>query len=106
MSEREDLLADLLAHGRFLGSLASVGVPRGAPAPEAPAVASAASAAAPGPALVGTRPGPAGDPAAALAAVREDIGDCRRCKLWSGRKTIVFGQGNPRAELMFVGEAP
>ena len=42
----------------------------------------------------------------ALAAIREEIGDCRRCKLASGRKTIVFGQGNPRAELMFVGEAP
>ncbi|HEX9190042.1 MAG TPA: uracil-DNA glycosylase, partial [Vicinamibacteria bacterium] len=108
VSEREDLLADLLAHGRFLGSLASVGVPRGAPAPEAPAVASAAPAAASvaAPAAGGTGPRPAGDPAAALAAVREDIGDCRRCKLWSGRKTIVFGQGNPRAELMFVGEAP
>ncbi len=34
------------------------------------------------------------------------MGDCRRCRLASGRKTIVFGQGNPHAELMFVGEAP
>jgi DNA polymerase len=46
------------------------------------------------------------DPAAALSAIREDLGDCRRCKLWSGRKTIVFGQGDPRAELVFVGEGP
>ena len=34
------------------------------------------------------------------------IGDCQRCKLAGGRKTIVFGQGNPHARLMFVGEAP
>ena len=38
--------------------------------------------------------------------VREDLGDCQRCKLARGRKTIVFGQGNPAARLMFVGEAP
>jgi uracil-DNA glycosylase len=48
----------------------------------------------------------AGDPAAGLLALREDIGDCQRCKLARGRKTIVFGQGSPSARLMFVGEAP
>jgi DNA polymerase len=43
----------------------------------------------------------------ALAAVRTDIGDCVRCKLHAqGRKQIVFGVGNPDADLMFVGEAP
>jgi len=42
-----------------------------------------------------------------LVAIREDIGDCVRCKLCSlGRKQIVFGVGNPSADLMFVGEAP
>ena len=42
-----------------------------------------------------------------LDAVREDIGDCTRCKLHRlGRRQIVFGVGNPSAELMFVGEAP
>jgi uracil-DNA glycosylase len=41
-----------------------------------------------------------------LKDVREELGDCRRCKLWGGRKNIVFGQGNPRAELVFVGEGP
>ena len=46
-------------------------------------------------------------PADALAAVRADIGDCTRCKLHSlGRTQIVFGVGNPDADLMFVGEAP
>jgi len=49
---------------------------------------------------------PAGDPQAGLHAIREDLGDCQRCKLAGGRKTIVFGQGDPRARLMFVGEAP
>lgn len=41
-----------------------------------------------------------------LEAIREDIGDCRRCKLHEHRKTIVFGEGNPQAKLVFVGEGP
>ena len=41
-----------------------------------------------------------------LEDVRADLGDCQRCRLARGRKTIVFGQGNPHAELVFVGEAP
>jgi uracil-DNA glycosylase len=46
-------------------------------------------------------------PAESLAAVRADIGDCTRCKLHAlGRTQIVFGVGNPAADLMFVGEAP
>jgi uracil-DNA glycosylase family 4 len=50
--------------------------------------------------------GPA-DAAASLAGIREDLGDCTRCKLHTlGRKQIVFGVGNPSADLMFVGEAP
>jgi uracil-DNA glycosylase len=47
------------------------------------------------------------DPMTALKAIREDIGDCTRCKLCNlGRRQIVFGVGNPNADLMFVGEAP
>ena len=46
-------------------------------------------------------------PEAALKAAREDLGDCTRCKLHTlGRRQIVFGVGNPNADLMFVGEAP
>ncbi len=42
-----------------------------------------------------------------LRDVREDLGDCRRCKLHRlGRRQIVFGVGNPNADLMFIGEAP
>ncbi len=44
---------------------------------------------------------------AALEAIRADIGDCTRCPLaYAGRHTIVFGDGNPNARLMFVGEGP
>ncbi len=41
-----------------------------------------------------------------LQTIRTDLGDCRRCKLARVRTNIVFGTGNPKAELMFVGEAP
>jgi DNA polymerase len=41
-----------------------------------------------------------------LEELRAAIGDCRRCKLCSGRTHLVFGVGNPRAKLMFVGEGP
>jgi len=41
-----------------------------------------------------------------LAAIREFIGDCTRCKLYKGRNKIVFGVGNPKADLVFVGEGP
>ena len=47
------------------------------------------------------------DPATALRLIREDLGDCTRCRLHKqGRKQIVFGVGNPNADLMFIGEAP
>ena len=41
-----------------------------------------------------------------LLKVREDLGECTRCKLHSTRHKIVFGDGNPKAELVFVGEGP
>lgn len=47
------------------------------------------------------------DAVRALRLVREDLGDCTRCRLHQqGRKQIVFGVGNPNADLMFIGEAP
>jgi DNA polymerase len=42
----------------------------------------------------------------ALNALREEIGDCQRCKLSSERTNIVFGEGNANASIMFIGEAP
>jgi uracil-DNA glycosylase family 4 len=45
--------------------------------------------------------------AEALATIRKDIGDCTRCPLaYAGRRTIVFGDGDANARLMFVGEGP
>lgn len=41
-----------------------------------------------------------------LTALREVLGDCTRCKLSAGRNNIVFGVGNPNADLVFVGEGP
>jgi uracil-DNA glycosylase len=65
------------------------------PAPEAPA-----SPAPPVPLQLSRSP-------EALAAIREELGECTRCKLHGqGRKQIVFGVGNPSADIMFVGEAP
>ena len=46
------------------------------------------------------------DKPAALCAIQEDIGECTRCKLHKGRKNLVFGVGNPNADLMFIGEGP
>jgi DNA polymerase len=105
VSERDELVADLAAHGRFLEGLTTIGVP---------AIAAATTAAVSAPQAFGETVAAAGGTAAAhggtgaagLAAVRADLGDCQRCRLAGGRKTIVFGQGNPEAELAFVGEAP
>src|SRR5258708_37657674 len=43
------------------------------------------------------------DKPAALKAIREDIGDCTRCRLHKGRTKLVFGVGNGNADIMFVG---
>ncbi len=67
------------------------------PAPERPQVMRPVEP--PSPTVVeGERP--------SLDQIRRELGDCQRCKLCSGRKNIVFGSGNPRAELVFVGEGP
>ncbi len=51
-------------------------------------------------------PAPVAAPRPTLPQVREELGECTRCKLHKGRTQIVFGVGNPKAELVFVGEAP
>ena len=105
---------EIKEHLKFAAELGVEGVSRD-PAwrlAEAPAAARSGSASA--------QAGPPADPAApahpaqlyanaadALVAIRTDIGDCTRCKLSTmGRTQIVFGVGNPEADLMFVGEAP
>src|SRR5260221_1496452 len=49
---------------------------------------------------------PVGDKPSALKLIREDIGDCTRCRLHKGRTKLVFGVGNVNADIMFVGEGP
>ena len=105
------------AHLEFYGELGVDGVSRD-PAWTRRAVAVAVGAASAAPAAPDDLPAalrddapdavPAGEsPAAALIAIRTDLGDCIRCKLHAqGRKQIVYGVGNPSADLMFVGEAP
>jgi DNA polymerase len=95
----DDVRPDLAESARFYASLTNIGVPRPPAGAEGEDEPMAARSETDGPASPG-------DPKAALQAIRDDLGDCQRCQLAGGRKNIVFGQGNPRAELMFVGEAP
>ncbi len=106
-----DIVQDLLERTRYLAGLTDIGVPRemavGASREAiSPAVAPEAPLAGPEPAASAPASQTPRLAQETLAAIREDLGDCRRCKLAAGRQTIVFGQGNPGAALMFVGEAP
>lgn len=92
MEERDALLRDLAERARYFATLTSLGLARRAATLPQGLAADVADR--------------AGDPGAGLRAIREDLGDCQRCRLAGGRKSIVFGQGSPKARLMFVGEAP
>jgi DNA polymerase len=109
----------IAAHLQFFADLGAAGVSRDAAwtdrvARIAPAPQSAAQDAVPADAdapkaMHGAPPAPAphDESRTLLDEIRAEIGDCTRCKLCSlGRKQVVFGVGNPNAELMFVGEAP
>jgi uracil-DNA glycosylase family 4 len=98
MGERDLILADLRARAHYFESLTTLGLPgaKGKARLQAP---QAAASTAP----VADVRRSSGE---TLPEIRTDLGDCTRCKLAQGRKTIVFGQGNPNARLMFVGEAP
>jgi len=74
-----------------------------AAAPVAPKISPLPLPAAAGPSLFESMDKIAGD---TLPKIREDLGECTRCKLHSTRHKIVFGDGNPKAELVFVGEGP
>jgi DNA polymerase len=104
-NERSELLADLAERGRYFGTLTDIGLPAAEKREEpitqvrqtietVPRVGSDAAGQASAPAVE------------SLEAIRAHLGDCQRCPLAGSRRTIVFGQGNPRARLMFVGEAP
>ena len=98
--------ADLLPHLRYLAEIGVDGVTRDPVWSRRPAEVRIVPPEPDRPAAVAEAGDPQADPAAVLAGVRNDIGDCTRCKLHTGRRHIVFGIGNPRARLMFVGEAP
>lgn len=97
-------------------AMAAMTVPHAAPAPTepptpaplapapAPVPGSAADAAPPATATPADDAAPAC--AAALATLREEVLPCTRCKLHRGRTTTVFGEGDPQARVMFIGEAP
>jgi len=91
----------------------SLGETRNPPAPKtAPSSSRRVPALAPKVPLVSIVPAPSLFEAAervegdTLERIREDIGDCTRCRLHKHRSHIVFGVGNPKAELVFVGEGP
>jgi len=86
VGDADETLRDLQEHARYLSELTSIGAPRVAAATDGSDESSASGE--------------------SLEAIRAFIGDCQRCELSKGRKNIVFGQGNPKAALMFVGEAP
>jgi DNA polymerase len=92
------------ARGRSATALAPHAAPDPAPVPDPTPALDPAPV--PDPPPVSDR-APVRDPASALIALRADIGDCTRCPLHAqGRTQVVFGTGNPDADLMFVGEAP
>ena len=124
MPDALDLRRALAAHLEFYRDLGVDGIHRdpvwttrpdraaalaAAPAPS-PAMASAPAAApvvAAAPAVLSPESMTQKPSPIFLTEIRADIGDCTRCKLHKlGRSQIVFGVGNPKAELMFVGEAP
>jgi DNA polymerase len=94
------LAGALRAHVEHLAELGELGVPRRA----VPAALPSAGRAEATPADLFAEP--AVTRAATLEALREAIGDCRRCKLAPHRTHLVFGVGNPHARLVFVGEGP
>src|SRR2546430_13554807 len=110
-AERAELAAALRTYVEYQRELGVLGFPRAAqrvpppPAPAAPAVEAERPTAVPAatrdlftaPGLGATR---------TLEELRAHIGDCQRCKLAPHRTHLVFGVGNPRARLVFVGEAP
>lgn len=101
-----DVRDELANHLRFFAELGVTGVNRSAAWRQRVSdVGDPAPAVDPLPLAISHRPS---DSARVLAAIQADIGpDCSRCKLHTlGRRQVVFGVGNPDADLMFVGEAP
>jgi len=106
-AERAALAAAVRAYVEYQRDLGVLGFPRAAPPPRAPAAAAPGERPASVPASNGAPFGAPGLGATrTLEELRSHIGDCQRCKLAPHRTHLVFGVGNPRARLVFVGEAP
>ncbi|MEZ5399309.1 MAG: uracil-DNA glycosylase [Bryobacteraceae bacterium] len=96
----------------WLRPVAAASVPHAAaidaepPSPPAPAAAPANPAPPPTPAMDSMPLPPLAPEGDSMAAIRNDIGDCRRCRLCEARNKIVFGSGNEGSRLVFVGEGP
>jgi DNA polymerase len=104
-AELERLVAGFRAHLEARALSGTLGV-IDAPSPRFSArAATAPTIVAPAQGAIDAAP-VAGASGRSLAQVREELGDCTRCKLCKGRRNIVFGVGNPAAHLVFVGEAP
>ena len=81
---RNEIIGDLKAYLEYLKGMGIVSLPTSKTKPDDPS-----------PSRIIT-----------LEEVRKELGDCKRCKLHRTRRTIVFGEGNERATLMFIGEGP
>ena len=113
-----DILADVRAHLEYQRALGVKSIETGTSDIQAPIVRPAAASVQKEEAAVATAAPPAAKETAkimtatqagqpvTLEAIREEIGDCTRCKLHKGRTNIVFGEGDPKAVIVFVGEGP
>ncbi|HOX42761.1 MAG TPA: uracil-DNA glycosylase [Myxococcota bacterium] len=101
---REELGGVVRGAQALLGTLQAFGLREASPG----VLAAPASGAAPvQPALFApAAPGPEGGPEAGLQALRQELGECTRCKLHRKRRHIVFGEGDARARLLVAGEGP
>jgi DNA polymerase len=116
LDEVVDRITDHLRYARVMGvrevprAPRPVSIPTDTPKPSGDAAPRAPVSVAPPPSAIALPLAPRTphpDPGAALARLRDEtVGDCRRCKLAPTRTHLVFGVGNPRAGLVFVGEAP
>jgi len=108
-SELAELVADALAAAEDARRRGFLTAPGELPLPEGPgpsdAVAPGAAASGWSALAVEARAADRNG-ARELQRVREELGDCRRCSLCQGRRTLVFGVGNPEADLVVMGEAP
>jgi uracil-DNA glycosylase len=107
MATHDDIERQLHEHLRFYADLGVDGFSRAAAWQARRELAQAEGETMPGETAPG-EPTPAAPPSESLADIKTEIGpDCSRCKLHRlGRTQVVFGVGNPEAQLMFVGEAP